>query len=352
MQKKVVYILHKNGANSHYSGLKYLLEQNGMELKYREFSVFGNFFKSIFKFDIKSFKKQVVNLGFLIQLIFSKNKKIVFGIAPFDNKIERLFRVLKNHEIYYHTSWTCWDGTFQPKGKKMTKKVMQTWRTFLENGTEHIFTVTQKSKQQLIDNYNISQDKISVVYHALQPAFLNQNISNSQRKKLSFIYLGRLLPEKGIMELLDFFAEHVNARLTIIGDGKDKEAIETYGAENKNISVQGFMKDKKSIIELIRTHEYLVLNSKRTSKWEELFGLVIIECMSQGTIPVATNHSGPKEIINEKNGFLCEEGKITEILKKIIEEKSFDDDKSKNAIETSQQYDVKHIAKRWIPILN
>ena len=350
MHQKIIYVLHKNGANSHYNALNFLLQQNSIKLKYREFSLFSSLFKGLISFNFVSLKKQCVNLGFLITLLVTKNKKIVLGIAPFDSKLKRLLFLLKNHNIYYHTSWTYWDKSFHPKYKKNSTRVYESWRFFLEEKVKHIFAVTQQSKNQLLDNYKINDLDISVVYHALHQSFIKT--TQKKKKELSFIYLGRLLPQKGLKELLTFFANRKVATFTIVGDGKEKTMIEDYANKNTNIIYIPYIKDTIEIVNLLALQQYLILNSKKTKKWEELFGLVIIESMSQGVIPVATNHSGPKEIITKDVGYLCNEGEITKILNKLILGDKFDERMSKNAVKAAKFYLEESIAQKWSKILN
>src|SRR5690554_7816482 len=104
MKTKTIYVLHKNGAPSHYTGLDYRLKTHILTPKYRAFSVFSKVFKSIFKLRGKEIIKQLINFSFLIGLLFSTNKKIVLGIAPFDYKLSFLLFLLKNHKVYYHSS--------------------------------------------------------------------------------------------------------------------------------------------------------------------------------------------------------------------------------------------------------
>jgi hypothetical protein len=109
---KKIYILHENGANSHYRALQYLCDIKNTNVIYREFSIAKFLMKSILKRDIKLFKKQLLNIIFLINLMFSKNKKIMLGIAPYDFRVVFLSLILRNHQLYYHTSWICWDRSF------------------------------------------------------------------------------------------------------------------------------------------------------------------------------------------------------------------------------------------------
>jgi len=349
MSVKIVYILHKTGANSHYVALDHLLKKNGYILKFREFSVFSKIFKSVFKLNFKLFKKQLTNAAFLTGLLFSKNKKIVLGIAPFDSKLLTLLRILKNHKIYYHTSWTCWDQTFHPKTKNNSQKVLDIWKDFLENKTRHLFCVTEKSKKQLLENYLLNDKKISVVYHALNPQFSEK--INVEKTENSFIYYGRLLPQKGIAEVLHFFAEHREATLTLIGDGDEKNLAEKFATSYPNINYKTHISEKKTLINILTKHQYLILNSKKTSKWEELFGLVIIESMSQGVIPVSPSHSGPKEIITEETGYLFEEGLMEPTLLNILNRKSAIPQMAAQGVQTSKLFLPENIAERWKAIL-
>jgi len=350
MLKERIYILHKNGADSHYTGLNYLLTQNNIELQYFEFSIFSKLFKSLFRFDFKLFFKQFENLRFLASLLFSKNKKIVLGIAPFDPKLLKLLPFFKKHHIYYHSSWTYWDKTFHPNKKKNTKKTFNAWASFLEDKVRHHFVVTQQTKNQLLANYKIEDSKISVVAHSLKKAFLNP-AEDVVRVKNSFVYLGRLVPQKGIEEILNFFKANNECELTIVGNGSMKKNVEKTALKYNNINYKPFTRNVKDLVKEIRANEFMILNSKTTTKWEELFGLVIIESMSQGTIPIASNHSGPKEIITSDTGYLFKEGDLENCLTGIINSGGFEEAKSMNCIIDSKKYRPEKIALRWKKIL-
>ncbi|HAT64448.1 MAG TPA: hypothetical protein DCS66_07570 [Flavobacteriaceae bacterium] len=350
MKNKTIYILHKNGAPSHYYGLVHLAKENGWEVKFREFSVVSKLYKGIIKGRFSQVKKQLVNAGFLLVLLFSSNKKIVLGIAPFDSKLGTLLPFLKKHQIYYHTSWTCWDKSFHPKRKNNSEKAFQTWKAFLEHLVQHIFTVTRKSRQSILENYSVSHDKISVVYHSLHPAY--ETHPSQEKIPNSFIYAGRLDKGKGIEALLAFFSENSKAMLTIVGDGKLETIVKEYSSNYNNIIFKGYVSDKSALKKLFAQHEYLVLNSQKTETWEELFGLIIIEGMSQGTLPIAPMHSGPNEIIDPSFGYLFEEGTISVTLAKLVTEGGFTAEKSQKAREASQQYTTEVISKKWHSILN
>jgi len=352
MRKKIIYVLHKNGAKNHYIGLENLLEQENGKIFFREFSIISTLFKSLIKLNFGLFGKQFVNAFFLFGLLFSKDKKVVLGIAPYDYKLRNILFYLRNHKIYYHTSWTCWDGSFYPKKKRVTPDLKTFWKDFIENKTQHIFAVSQKTKNELLQNYALPESKISVVYHSLNEKFYNKGVSRQKAgEKLKFIYAGRLRPEKGLDEVLEFFAKSPDKCLMLAGNGALKEKVEEFSKSHSNIHYAGQINEPKKLAQLFGESHYLLLNSQKSAKWEELFGMVLIEAMACGCIPIATNHTGPKEIIDPaQNGFLVEEGKISDCLNNLSPE-NYAVEIKKNAIETGKGFTKSNIAKRWEVIL-
>ena len=179
---------------------------------------------------------------------------------------------------------------------------------------------------------------------------LLKNIVNN-RKRNSFIYFGRLLPQKGLLELLPFFENNTECTLTIIGNGKLENDIQQYADKQKNIILKPKVTDKSILALELSKHEYVILNAKKSKKWEELFGMMLIEGMAQGLIPIASKHSGPNEIISNDFGYLFEEGKILEMLPEIIKTPNFDTHKSEQAMLASKAYLPSTIANLWKPIL-
>lgn len=345
----VIYVLHKNGANSHYQALEHLLEKENIQLNFREFSIISQILKSIFKLDVKTFIKQLVNCFFLFQLLITKNKKVILGIAPYDNKLGRLLFVLKNHQVFYHTSWANWDGTFVPKSKKVTPALKLTWSNFIEKKCDKIFTVTEHSKQQLLKYYAVKSSNIFVVKHSFDHTQFSF-IPNSNTPQHSFIYVGRLIKQKGIEDLLTWFSDNPQANLTIIGSGELENTVSKFSASHPNISYEGYIKDKLTLTSLFNTHNFMILNSYKTNKWEELFGMVLIEGMACGLIPVASNHVGPKSIIHNDFGYLFEEGNVVQTLNTLAS-KPIDKEMKLIAVKNSAQYTIDNISSAWRPIL-
>jgi glycosyltransferase involved in cell wall biosynthesis len=76
--------------------------------------------------------------------------------------------------------------------------------------------------------------------------------------------------------------------------------------------------------------------------------MVLIEAMACGVIPIATDHKGPKEIINDNiDGFLTNENNFTKKIDFIINSELNFDKIRKNAISNAKKYSTKEISMKW-----
>lgn len=348
--KKQIIVLHKSGANSHYKGLQMLADKEGYVVIYREFSVISRLIKSIIKLQGKLFVKQWKNLFTLVHLLLTKNNKVVLGIAPYDKTLLRLKKVVSRHQIYYHTSWPLWDGENYPKKKGATTRVKKVWREFLENEVKQIFTVTETAKQNIKAFYCLKHEP-QVVGHSYHKKDFYEDGSYKVTNERKFCYVGRLVKQKGILELLELFKLEQDAILLIMGDGPLKDQVEETAKNYQNIIYQSATNDKSIINKLFNESDYLLLNSKKTEKWQELFGMVIIEAMAAGCTPVATDHVGPKEIItHQENGYLFRENTFIDQLKDLLPKEPSCQIREK-AMMRAQAFEVHQVANYWKSIL-
>lgn len=173
-------------------------------------------------------------------------------------------------------------------------------------------------------------------------------------KQKEIIYVGRLdFVQKRVYRVIDtwnYLEERFpDWRLTIVGDGEDRENLENHVKYLglKRVSFEGFQKP----IDYYKCASILLL----TSDFEG-FPLVLAECMSFGVIPAVYNsYSAVCDIIDDgkdgtvlpyhKNGYQAEEaaGMIVNIMK--------DDGKREQmalaAIKKSKEYSVEKIYSEW-----
>ena len=178
-------------------------------------------------------------------------------------------------------------------------------------------------------------------------------------KQKEIIYVGRLdFVQKRVYRVIDtwnYLEERFpDWRLTIVGDGEDRENLENHVKYLglKRVSFEGFQKP----IDYYKRASILLL----TSDFEG-FPLVLAECMSFGVIPVVYNsYSAVCDIIDDgkdgivlpyhKNGYQAEKaaGMIVNIMK--------DDGKREQmalaAIKKSKEYSVEKIFSEWKRVFN
>lgn len=344
MHNHSIYVLHEYGAPSHYNALVELGLKHNFKIKFRIFSL-NHILQSIVKFN---FKIAIINLAFLLSLPFRKRLNIVLGIAPFNPKLSTLLKLLHNHNIFYHTSYTHWDGSLVAH-KPRTPKDINLWRDFTKHTARHIFAVSEKTKQELVNNNFATCDKITVVNHS----YTIPIIPIPKSKNNTFIYVGRLTENKGISEILNFFASTTHANLIIAGKGEKINLVKEFDKHYNNIKYVGYVNGLTNLLPFYGQADFVIMNSHRSSSWEELFGISIIEGMACGCVPLATDHSGPREIIkNGINGFITFEGNMPNLLSQMISLKDEEYQKIKtNAINTGQSFHCNIIANRWLPIL-
>lgn len=308
---KKIYVLHEYGAESHYNGLLQLCKTNNITLVFREFRFLHLIGSGIEHRQIRRILKQPINAFFLLNLLFTKGKRVVFGMHPYDSRLPILSFILRNHEVYYHSSYTTWFPNEMERTKKTSKAKQDRIKLFINRKVKHVFAVTRKASESIRAFTGVSEDKLSVVYHS----YKNKLSMKATPPLNNYIYVGRMDVQKGVEEICEYFANHQELHLTLIGDGDYVDYIKKMNLAYTNINYIGYVKGLDKLKDYYYENAFFILNSKRTKKWEELFGQVIIEAMSCGCVPIVVNHSGPKEIItNGIDGFLFKEGSFVSMI--------------------------------------
>ncbi|PLF81507.1 glycosyltransferase family 4 protein [Klebsiella quasipneumoniae] len=352
-------IIHEYGEPSHYLGAIYENEFFDKKVKFYEFSTLRLILRSIKRKRYDLARKAVkdfflLSFAFLFPTILN-NKYVIIGMAPLDYRILFFNRILKHAHVTYHSSWLIWDGSKYPKGNKYINKYLKKkWDYFLNNIANSFAVVTETVKEQLIKHMGVHHQKIEVVYHSYdEEVFFARDESETQKKTINVIYVGRFIPNKGISNILELAKENKNINFYFIGKGS--EDLKIKDAENKceNIFNIGYLSDKEKLAYYYNQADFILLPSKRTKDWEELFGMVIIEAMACGCIPICSDHNGPKIILNKTSWHknLIKEDDYTVEANKLLQRYTndlvlFNEDK-RMAIETAAAYGKKTIAAIW-----
>jgi len=109
-----------------------------------------------------------------------------------------------------------------------------------------------------------------------------------------FMFLGRLVSDKGADLLLEALGM-LKARATIVGEGPERQALEAQ-ARRLGIDVK-FTGSRRGeeLAAMLNNHRMLVV----PSLWEEPFGVVALEAMACGCVPVVAAAGGLPEAVGD-----------------------------------------------------
>lgn len=175
-------------------------------------------------------------------------------------------------------------------------------------------------------------------------------------KKHNILYVGRMdYPNKRVDRVIDFWERNCEKlhdwTLTMVGDGPYKPKVEEKAKKLPRITLAPFQEDPP--VEYYKESDVLLLTSDL-----EGFGLVVIEAMSYGLVPVVY---GSYEAIYD----IIDDGKCGIIIPKPFDNDSFDmavrdicnDDSkrmkfSKEAVIKSRIFSITEIKKKWYLVIN
>lgn len=176
---------------------------------------------------------------------------------------------------------------------------------FLFKNCKHIFTVSNQSKQEVL-SLGIAEEKVSIFTY-----WINQNIFKPMDKKrakkllklkngLICLFVGRLVPGKGVEELLQASKKIKNVNFLIVGDGPLRNEILKMSTQ-PNIKFVGKI-DNERLPTYYNAADVLIVPSTH----EEGFGRVILEALSCGLPVIASRRGGIREALSEKVGIFIE----------------------------------------------
>lgn len=150
--------------------------------------------------------------------------------------------------------------------------------------------------------------------------YYRNELSKNARKKILFV--GRFVPTKGIIELVDvellLLQDGFEIDCVFVGDGllrnKVEERIKTSGFDHC-FSFKGWVKTASAqLFDIYRDCDILCLPS-----YSEGLGLVILEAMSNGVAVIASNVDGIRDVVEDgKCGLLIVPGSRQELKAAII----------------------------------
>lgn len=192
---------------------------------------------------------------------------------------------------------------------KRKKKI----KHFVLEHADRFLCYTQKAKECLVKE-GVKPGKIDVV-----PLGVNADRFHPAKSRkagpLRLLFAGRLVPEKGILDLYGVFKElyvkapaFKDARLRIAGSGPLEKRLRRMIRKDKlDAAVTIKPAPYGKMPGLYREADIFTLPSRRSPTWEEQYGMVLVEAMASG-LPIAAYDTGAIAEVTGGGALLVKEG--------------------------------------------
>lgn len=262
---------------------------------------------------------------------------------------------------------TQWENIpFAREDNLIRKKLKETVR----RQADLFIAITEKAKDALVQE-GVSPEKIviqpmGVDIDRFSPAQPDEELLKRleiDKNKIIIFFSGRLVKEKGVFEILNtskmLRSESKALKKTpffiLAGSGNLRDVL-LFEIAEAGLSDSVLLLDKfpyNEIHKLYNLCDIFILPSKTTKKWEEQFGMVLVEAMACGKPAVSTESGSIPEVIQDA-GLLCKPGSAESLAKKLkilINNENLRTELGAKARKlTLERYDCKKVAKRLAEI--
>ncbi len=193
-----------------------------------------------------------------------------------------------------------------------------------------IIAVSESTKKDLVEKLNVKPEKITVIYHGIDPVFLQPEQSvKSGNQDPYFLYVGLIKSHKNLGLLLKAFKE-VKRKL-----GMDNLSLRIVGRPDPKQKIVGqwlrMIEDDRSIhlISRVPDQELKKIYANAIAlvfpSLYEGFGFPLLEAMASRIPIIAANSTSIPEVLSEHAGLLFDPGSQSELescMEKIIKNKN------------------------------
>lgn len=223
------------------------------------------------------------------------------------------------------------------------------------NHADQVVAISKFVKGSLIDCFGTPENKIAVVYNGVDLSRFNLPAKPSTDGTLRMIYVGRLIPGKGvqvILETLTCLRLRGKFHLRIVGDGPYRNELERFVQEHELTGNVEFLGNRRDVPELLSESDVFI----HMPLCEEGFGIAIVEAMAAGLLCVCLAKGGIPEIISSgKDGILVESSaELKRVLNTIISKDENNKIKliRQNAVDKAGDFSIKKYAAGLDQVIN
>lgn len=194
--------------------------------------------------------------------------------------------------------------------------------------------------------------KTHVVFNTYQSEIFKNTNKEDRTKEL--VFLGRLVSDKGADLLIEALSilkkDGLTPKLTIVGLGEDEEKLKKQ-VDDLNLKESIIFVGTKTgheLAEILNQHQIMVV----PSRWAEPFGIVALEGMACGCLPIVSEQGGLPDAIGNC-GITFPNGnaeKLAEAIKKLVLDENLQKSFHEKMIKHLENYSPENIAKSYLDI--
>ncbi|HEY5890959.1 MAG TPA: glycosyltransferase family 4 protein [Acidimicrobiia bacterium] len=182
--------------------------------------------------------------------------------------------------------------------------------SWLLSRTNHVSAVSHATARQLVDDFGVPEDKVSVVHPGIPESMIDQS-PREPSERLRVLYLGSISAEKNPLAALDAVKRCAfPVSLRFVGDGPSMAELARRSTGMDNVELVGAVADVKPHL---LWAEALIL----TSATEGLPG-VILEAAAHGLPVVSYDVGGVREAVEDGiTGFVVPHGDVQSVAERL-----------------------------------
>ncbi|MFA5026189.1 MAG: glycosyltransferase family 1 protein [Candidatus Shapirobacteria bacterium] len=222
---------------------------------------------------------------------------------------------------------------------------------------KHVIAVSQFTKNELINTYQIPSEKISVIYNGVgRPTKISSTVSRDVLKKFKitkpyFLAIGTLKPNKNYPFLIEAFSQFLikNPNFQLVIAGKKGWLFDEIDTVIKKLKISDHVIFTDYISETEKWTLYQNSVSLVIPSTYEGFGIPAIESQKVGTPVIASNIPSLREVLDDSAIYINPEkiNSLVTAMEKIID-KNFRQNLSQNSKKQADKFTWENSAKELI----
>ncbi len=247
--------------------------------------------------------------------------------------------------------------------KKTDLWKLKTWTDYSVKQAQHIITISEQSKRDILEFYHLTADQVTVAYPGFDvphPNTQTTRVLEALKVQQPYIvYVGTIQPRKNLIRLVKAFelltAKPLFRNLRLVIGGKigwlADEFLRTvqHSPVQKRIQVLGFVTEEQKLALYAKAKAAVLVGLY------EGFGIPPLEAMAVGTIPVVAETASLPEVVGP-GGILVDPYSIEDIARGLQEAIEWSGSVREEKLATGRQYMKKfsweHSARLVLDVLH